>query len=172
MHPFWVSAVRKDTPTHSLNINTLRIPGTPMSTRSSRSRSRKMLNMSGTSSVFSSVSTATTQSRRRGRVTREMLLEIVGVFEKQQKDTLRDVARLQRELDNANRRISKLSNADLNAEKDIKLEDDVWEGQDAMSQREARLFAQLKRWRVEQQKVLDAQREWRVRGVRHWIYSM
>ena len=122
--------------------------------------------------MFSSVSTATTQSRRRGRVTREMLLEIVGVFEKQQKDTLRDVARLQRELDNANRRISKLSNADLNAEKDIKLEDDMWEGQDAMSQREARLFAQLKRWRVEQQKVLDAQREWRVRGVRHWIYSM
>ena len=122
------------------------------------------MNMSGTSSVFSSVSTTTTQSRRRGRVTREMLLEIVGVFEKQQKDTLRDVARLQRELDNANRRISKLSNADLDAEKDIKLDDDVWEGQDAMSQREARLFAQLKRWRVEQQKVLDAQREWRVRG--------
>ena len=135
---------------------------TPMSTRSTKSRNRKMLNMSGTSSVFSSVSTTTTQSRRRSRVTREMLLEIVGVFEKQQKDTLRDVARLQRELDNANRNISKLCNADLKAEREIKLEDDMWEGQDAMSQREARLFAQLKRWRVEQQKVLDAQKEWRI----------
>jgi len=134
-----------------------------MSVRSN-TRSRRSLNMSATSSVFSSVSTTTTLASRK-RVTRDMLLEIVGTFEKQQKDTLKNLARLERELDNANRRISKLSNADLKAEQDIKLEydddDDKWEGHDAMSQREARLFAQLKRWRVEQQKVLDAQKEWR-----------
>eukprot|EP00940_MAST-03C_sp_MAST-3C-sp2_P002229 g2229.t1 len=103
------------------------------------------------------------------------VLEAVGEIEDQRKRMMRQITSLRRELQEANRRIVRLSRASSSTEEKRSGtgrsggdDDDIaWEGtMDSSlageSVREKRLMNQLRRWRREQRKVLESQREWQM----------